>query len=345
MEIAMRIPTFHAHRFREINMKIHRRHFLSLAAGAGALPIVSQTTMAQAYPARPVRLVVPFAPGGFGDIVARLVGQRLGDRLGQPIVVENRVGGAGNVAHEAVAASPPDGYTILLVVPANTINAALYEKPNFNVLHHITPVASMMQGALVMAVNPSFPAKTVPEFIAYAKAKPGALNFASGGNATGAHVSTALFMMMAGIKMVHVPYRGGEGPALSDLIGGQVQVMFSNLPPSIQHFRSGSLRALAVTTATRSAALPEIPTVGDFLAGYEASVWLGVGAPKNTPAIIVDALNREINAVLADPEIRARLASMGGTIFLGSPAAFGQFIGSETEKWAKVIRAANIKAG
>ena len=321
----------------------HRRHFLHLAAGAVALPAVSPIAMAQAYPSRPVRVIVPFAPAGTTDILARLIGQWLSERLGQQFVIDNRPGGGGNIGTEAVVRASPDGYTLLLVGAWNAINATLYDKLNFNFIRDIMPVASIGGVPYVMVINPSLPAKTVPEFIAYAKANPGRVNMASAGTGAPSHVSGELFKMMAGVNMVHVPYRGG-GPVMTDLLGGQVQVMFAPTPTSIEHIRSGKLRALAVTTATRSDALPDIPTVGDFVPGYEASNWYGVGIPKNTPAEIIDKLNKEINAGLADPKIKARLVDLGGTVLPGSPADFSKLIADDTEKWGKVIRAANIKA-
>jgi tripartite-type tricarboxylate transporter receptor subunit TctC len=321
----------------------HRRRFLHLAASAAALPAVSRFACAQAYPTRPVRLIAPVAPGGAGDILARLMGQWLSERLGQPFIIENRPGGGNNIGTEAVVRAPADGYTLLLAGTPNTVNVTLYEKLNFNFLRDIAPVAGVMRGSFVMVVNPSVPAKSVPEFIAYAKANPRKLNMASAGNGTASHVAGELFKMMAGVDMVHVPYRGG-GPALNDLLGGQVQVMLPTTVSSIGYIRAGRLRALAVTTATRSDALPDIPTVGEFLLDYEASNWFGVGAPKATPAEIVEKLNKEINAGLADRELKARLADLGGDVLALSPADFGKFIADETEKWAKVIRAANIKA-
>jgi tripartite-type tricarboxylate transporter receptor subunit TctC len=323
-------------------MKLPRRNFLHLAAGAAALPAVSRTARAQAYPTRPVRIIVGFAPGSASDIVARLVGQWLSERLGQPFVVENRPGAATNIAAEAVVRAPPDGYTLLVVSSASAINATLYDKLSFNFIRDIAPVASVIRGPTVMVVNPSVPAKSVPEFIAYAKANPGKLTMASGGIGSGTHLAGELFKMMAGVNMVHVPYRGG-GPALTDLLGGQVQVMFPSTVTSIEYIKSGRLRALAVTTATRSDALPDVPTVDEFVPGYEASAWFGVGAPKATPAEIVEKLNKEINASLADPKIRARFADVGGTALSGSPADFGKLIAEETDKWGQVIRTANIK--
>jgi tripartite-type tricarboxylate transporter receptor subunit TctC len=323
-------------------MKLPRRNFLHLAAGAAALPAVARIAWAQAYPARPVRLIAPFAPGGSSDILARLMGQWLSERLGQQFVIDNRPGGGSNIGTEAVVRSPADGYTLLLVGSFNAINATLYDKLNHNFIRDIAPVASVIRGANVMVVNPSVPAKTVPEFIAYAKANPGKISMASAGNGTLPHVAGELFKMMAGIDMVHVPYRSA-GPALNDLLGGQVQVYFGTTVSSIGYIRAGRLRALAVTIAKRSEALPDIPTVGEFLPGYEASGWFGIGAPKNTPSEIIDKLNKEINAGLADPKMKARLADLGGDVLALSPADFGKLIAEETEKWAKVIKSAGIK--
>jgi tripartite-type tricarboxylate transporter receptor subunit TctC len=320
----------------------HRRKFLHLAAGAAALPVLPHIARAQAYPSRPVRIIVPAVPGGGLDILARLFGQWLSERLGQPFVIENRPGGGNNIGTEAVVRAPSDGYTLLMVNATNVINSTLYEKLNFNFIRDIAPVASLDREPYVIVVHPSVPPKTVPEFIAHAKANPGKINMASAGTGTGGHVSGELFMMMTSVSMVHVPYRG-TGAALTDLLGGQVQVMFGSMVSSIEHVRAGKLRALAVTTAARSQALPDIPTVGDYLPGFEASTWFGVGAPRNTPAEIIDKLNKEINAALADPKIRARLADLGGTPLPGTPADFGRLIADETEKWGKVIRAANIK--
>jgi tripartite-type tricarboxylate transporter receptor subunit TctC len=320
----------------------HRRHVLHLAAGAAALPAVSRYAWAQVYPSRPVRIIVGFAPGGAYDIAARLMSQFLSERLGQQFIIDNRPGGGGNIGTEAVVRAPPDGYTLLIVGSYNATNAALYEKLNFNFIRDIAPVASIIRAPIVMAVNPTVPAKTVPEFIAYAKANAGKINMASGGIGTPGHVAGELFKMMAGVDLVHVPYRG-VGPALVDLLAGQVQVMFPSMASSIEYVKAGKLRALAMTTATRSEALPDIPTVGEFLPGYEASTWSGVGAPKATPAEIVEKLNKEINAGLADPKIKARLADLGGTPLVGSPADFAKLIAEETEKWGKVIREANIK--
>jgi tripartite-type tricarboxylate transporter receptor subunit TctC len=324
-------------------MTFSRRRFVHLAAAAAGLPALSCFAWAQASPSRPVRLIVGFAPGSGIDILARLMGQWLTERLGQPFVIENRPGAGTNIATEAVVRSAPDGHTLLMITPANAINAALYEKLNFNFIRDIAPVASIARTPCVMLVNSSVPAKSVPAFIAYAKANPGKLSMASGGGVgTAAHMAGELFKMMAGVDMVHVPYRGG-GPALTDLIGGQVQVMFPTMTAAIEHIRSERLRPLAVTTATRSEALPDIPTVGEFVPGYEANVTDGVGVPKSTPPEIIDRLNKEINAGLADPSITARLASLGVKALPGSPADFGKLIALETEKWAKVIKFAGIK--
>jgi tripartite-type tricarboxylate transporter receptor subunit TctC len=303
---------------------------------------VSRIARAQTYPSRPVRLIATTAAGGTQDIFARLIGQWLSERLGQQFIIENRTGAGGNIGTEAVVKSPPDGYTLLLASPANAINATLYDKLNFNFIRDIAPVAGIIRLPNVVVVNPSVAAKTVPEFIAYAKANPGKINFASPGIGTIPHVAGELFKMMAGVEMVHVPYRGG-GPALTDLLGGQVQVMFDNTGSSIEHIRAGRVRALAVTTATRAEVLPDLPTVGDYLPGYEASAWFGVGVPKNTSAEIVDKLNKEINAALADPKISVRLADLGGTVLSGSPTEFGTLIAEETEKWGKVVKFAGLK--
>ena len=324
-------------------MKLPRRQFLHLALGAAALPTLSRVARAQAYPARPVHLILPFAAGGGTDITARLMGQWLSERLGQQFVIDNRPGGGTNIGTEAVVRAPADGYTLLLCGTPSAINATLYDKLNFNFIRDIAPVAGISRDPYVMVVNPSVPAESVPEFLAYAKANPGKLNMGSAGTGAGSHVAGALFKMMAGVDMVHVPYRGA-GPALTDLIAGQVQVYFGTTVASIEYIRAGRLRALAATTATRSDALPDVPTVGEFVPGYEASVWYGIGAPKNTPAEIVDKLNKEINAGLADPNIKARLADLGGTVLAGSPADFGRLVAEETEKWGKVIKFAGIKA-
>jgi tripartite-type tricarboxylate transporter receptor subunit TctC len=323
-------------------MKLPRRNFLHLAAGVAALPAMPRVAQAQAYPTRPVRLIVPFAPGGTTDIIARLMGPWLSERLGQQFVIENRPGAGSNIGTEAVVRATADGYTLLIATGANAVGASLYDNLNFNFINDIAPVAGLIRIPFVMEVNPSVPAKTVPEFIAYAKANPGKTNVASAGNGTTGHVAGELFKMMAGVNMVHLPYRG-SGPALTDLLAGQVQVMFEPLATSIEHIRAGKLRALAVTTATRSEALPDVPTVSEFVPGYEASGWFGVGAPKATPAEIVEKLNKEINAALADPKIKVRLADLGGDVLAVSPADFGKLIAEETEKWGKVIRAANIK--
>jgi len=323
-------------------MKLPRRNFLHLAAVAAALPAASRIAWAQAYPSRPVRLIIGIVPGSGPDIVGRLLGQWLSDRLGRPFVIENRPGAGTNIATEAVVHSPADGYTLLLVTGANAINATLYEKLNFNFISDIAPVASISRETFALEVNPSFPAKTVPEFIAHAKANPGKLSMASPGSGTGPHMAGELFKMMAGVDLVHVPYRG-SAPALTDLMGGQVQVTFGPLSSSIQYVRAGKLRALAVSSASRSDALPDIPTLADFLPGYEATGWFGIGVPRSTPAEIIDRLNREINAAIADAKIKARLAEFGGLPMPMTPADFGKFIAEETEKWGKVVRAAKIK--
>jgi tripartite-type tricarboxylate transporter receptor subunit TctC len=323
-------------------MKISRRRFLDLAAGAITLPATSRFAWAQAYPTRSVRILVASPPGGTADFLARLMGQWLSERLGKPFIVENRQGAGTNIAAEAVANANPDGHTLLLVNPAHALNATLYDKLNFNFIRDIAPVAGLLRAPNVMEVHPSVPAKTVPEFIAYAKANPGKVNYASAGTGTLLHVAGELFKMMAGIDMVHVPYRG-TAPALTDLLGGQVQMMCDNISTSIEHIRAGKLRALAVTTATRSEMLPEFPTVGDFLPGFEQSAFFGVGAPKRTPAEVVDKLNTEINAGLADPKIKARLAEVAGPVLPGSPADFGKLVAQETEKWGKVIKFVGIK--
>jgi tripartite-type tricarboxylate transporter receptor subunit TctC len=319
----------------------HRRQFLHLAAGAAALPTVSRFACAQAYPSRPVRLIAPFAAGGTSDTVARLMGQWLSERLGQPFVIEDRPGAGSNIGTEAVVRASPDGYTLLMAGGYNAINATLYDKLNFNFIRDITAVAGIVRVPSVMVVHPSVPATTVPEFIAYAKSKPGKTTMASAGKGAPSHLAGELFKIMAGVDMVHVPYRGG-GPAVTDLIAGQVQIMFATTVESIGYIRAGRLRPLAVTSATRSDALPGIPTVGEFLPGYEASGWFGIGAPKNTSSEVVDQLNQQINEGLADPKMKARFADLGGVPMPMMPAEFGKFIIDETEKWAKVIRAANI---
>jgi tripartite-type tricarboxylate transporter receptor subunit TctC len=323
-------------------MKILRRTFLDLAAGAVTLPAVSRIASAQTYPTRPVRLIVGFPPGSGTDITARLMAQWLAERLGQQFVVENRPGAGNNLGTEAVVRAPADGYTLLLVGVPSAINATLYDKLSFNFIRDILPVVAISRVPNVMEVHPSVPVRTVPEFIAYAKANAGKINFASGGNGTSQHVCGELFKMMAGVDMVHVPYRGAA-PALIDLLGGQVQLMFDVMPGSIEHIRAGRVRPLAVTTAMRSQALPDLPTVADILPGFEASSWYGIGAPRNTPAEIVDTLNREINAALVDRRIKARLAELGATVLGGSPADFGKLVADETEKWGKVVRFSGAK--
>ncbi len=323
-------------------LKFPRRQFLQLAVAAALLPAVSRAAWAQSYPLQPVRIIVGFAAGGPNDILARLMGQWLSERLGQPFVIENRLGAGSNIATEAVVRAPPDGYTLLLVGSPNAINATLYVKLNFDFIRDIAPVASFIRGALVMVVNPSVPAKTAPELIAYAKANPGKLSYGSGGVGGITHLTAELFKQEAGLDIVHVPYRG-VAPALADLLGGQVQVVFTNPAPLVEYIRAGKLRALAITTATRSEALPDIPTIGEFVSGYEASSIFGLGAPKNTPAEIVELLNKEINAALVDPKFKARLADLDGTALVGSPADFAKLIAEETEKWGKVIKAADIK--
>lgn len=328
---------------KEITMKIMRRRFLQLAGAAAAAPFLPERAWSQSYPSRPVRWIVGYPPAGATDITARLMGERLSKRLGEPFVIENRAGASGNIGTEAVVNAPPDGYTLLLVNAGNTINAALYGKLNFIFVRDIAPVASIVRVPLVMLVDPSVPIRTVPEFVVYAKANPSKLNMASAGNGTPQHVSGELFRMLTGINMAHVPYRG-SAPALTALLGGQVQVAFETTAASIEYIRAGKLRPLAVTGATRSEALPDVPTVGDFVPGYEASGWYGVGAPRDTPVEIIDKLNREINAALADPTIKARFADLGATEFAGTPSDFGKFIAAETEKWARVIKFSGAKA-
>jgi tripartite-type tricarboxylate transporter receptor subunit TctC len=323
-------------------MKLPRRNFLHLAAGAVVLPAVSQIARAQTYPVRPVRMVIGYPPGGSADITARLTGQWLSERLGQPVVIESRPGAATNLATEAVVRAPPDGYTLLLVAPANAINTTLYDKLNFNFLRDIAPVAGIIRFANVVVVNPSLPIKTIPDLIAYAKANPGRLNMASSGNGSTIHMSGELFKMMTGINMVHVPYRGGA-PALTDLMGGQVQVMFDNIPTSAEHVKAGKLRGLAVTSTARSEVLPDLPTVADFLPGYEASAWYGLGVPKNTPADIIEKVNNAMNAILADPKSQARFAELGASLLPGSAADFGKLLADETEKWGKVVKFSGAK--
>ena len=323
-------------------MKLPRRRFLRLAASAAVLPTLSRIARADTYPTRPVRLVVGFPPGGVGDILARMIGQWLSDRLGQPFIIENRPGAAGNIGTEAVAKAPADGYTLIHAGTNNATSAALYENLNFNFIRDIAPVASTVRAPNVMVVSPSFPAKTVPEFITYAKANPRTIDYASSGIGGMPHLAAELFKMMTGIEMQHVPYRG-SAPALTDLLGGRVKVMFDNMPSSIEHIRSGKLRVLAVTTATRAEALSDTPAMGEFVPGYDATSWYGIGAPKNTPTEIVDRLNREINAGLADTKMKARIAELGGTAISGSPGDFGKLIATDTEKWAKVVKFAGIK--
>ena len=326
-------------------MKLPRRKFLHLAAGAAALPAVSRIAWTESYPSRPVRFVVGFAPGGGGDLATRLMAQWLSERLGQQFVVENRVGASSNLATEQVVRSPADGYTLIQLNVANAINATLYEKQlNFDVLRDLVPVASFMRVPNVMEVSPKLSVKTVPEFIAYARANPGKVMFASSGVGTTLHMSGELFKAMAGINILHVPYRGLAAGGYADLMTGIVHVTFDNLPPSIELIRAGKLRALAVTSTTRSEALPELPTVGDFLPGYEASAWYGIATPAGTPAVIVERLNQELNAAFADPKMKARIAELGGTPLPGSPADFAKFFASETEKWAKVVKLSGAKA-
>ena len=315
-------------------MKLPRRNFLHLAAGAAALPVASRVAWAQTYPARPVRIIVTTTPGGAPDILARLMGPWLSERLGQQFVVENRPGGGSNIGTEAVVRAPPDGHTLLLVTTNNAINMTLYDKLNFNFIRDVAPVAGVVRVPNVMEVNPSFPAKTAPEFITYAKANPNKLNFASSGNGTASHMQFELFKLMSGVSMVHVPYRG-SAPALTDLLSGQIQLMFDPMPSSIGHIKAGKLRALAVTTATRSEVLPDLPTVRDFVPGYEASTWFGIVAPTNTPTEIIEKLNNAINAGLADPKIKARLADLSVSVHTDSPAEFGKLLADETEKWAR----------
>jgi tripartite-type tricarboxylate transporter receptor subunit TctC len=324
-------------------MKLPRRRFLRLVVGAAALPTVSRVVRAQSYPARPVRWVVPFASGGPAEILARLLGQWLSERMGQPFIIETRPGAGSNVGTEAVVRSAPDGYTLLLVTTANAVNASLYDKLNFVFMRDIAPVAGIIRVPAVVVVNPAVPIKSIPELIAYAKANPGKLNMGSAGNGTIQHVAGELFKMMAGVDITHVPYRG-QAPAMTDLIAGQIQLMFDSMPASIGQIKGGAVRALAVTTARRAETLPDIPTVADFVAGFEASASYGVGMPAGTPPEIVDRLNREINAAFADPRIKDRLLELGGTVLAGPPADFGRHVADETEKWNKVVRATNIKA-
>jgi tripartite-type tricarboxylate transporter receptor subunit TctC len=323
-------------------MKVLRRKFLQLAAGAIALPAFARISRAQAYPSRPVRIIVGLAPGGGTDIVARLIGQWLSEHLGQSFVIENRPGAGGNIGTEAVVNAAPDGYTLLLATVPNAVNASLYEKLSFNFVRDIAPVAGVIRVPMVVLVHPSVPAQTLAEFISYAKANPGKVNMASAGSGSAPHMAGELFKMMTGVDMVHVPYRG-QGPALSDLLGGQVQILFAAAPGTADYVKTGKLRALAVTTAARMPDLPEVPTVADSVPGYEASQWYGFAAPKNTPAEIVEKLNKEINAAIADPGMKAKLAAIGGDPMLGSPADFGRLVADETEKWGKVVRAGGLK--
>ena len=323
-------------------MRIPRRRFLQLAAGAAALPANSRSASAQAYPSQPIRIIVGFAAGSGSDIFARLMNQWLSERLGQSVLIENRPGAGGNIGTESVVKAAPDGYTLLQWVPANAVNNSLYEKLSFNFLRDIAPVAGTARSPYVVVVNPALPVNTIPELVAHAKANPGKLNFASAGVGTGIHMAGELFKMMAGVNMVHVPYRGAAG-AMTDLIGGQVQLMFDTTAASIPHIKGGKVRALAVTTAARSALLPDLPIVADFVPGYEASGPFGLGAPRDTPPAVVEKLNKEINAVLADPKVKARLAELGSEPLTGSPAEIGRMLAAEADKWAKVIKAANIK--
>jgi tripartite-type tricarboxylate transporter receptor subunit TctC len=323
-------------------MKLPRRRFLHLAAGAAALSAISRMAFAQAYPTRPVRIIVGFPAGGSGDFHARLTGQWLSERLGQQFVVENRPGAGGNIGTEAVVRAPADGYTLLLALTPDAINATLYDRLNFNFIRDIAPVAGIVHGPHVMVMHPAHPTRTVPDFIAYAKANPGKVNMASGGVGTPGHVAGELFKIMTGVNLVHVPYRG-EGPALTDAISGQVQLMFVSVTPSLEFIRAGKLRALAVTTTARSPAMPDVPTIAETVPGYEVNGWAGMGAPKGTPSEVIQKLNDHINAGLASPGIKARYADLGITPLVLSPSDFGKFIADQTEKWAKVIRAANIK--
>ena len=323
-------------------MKLPRRAFLRLTAGAAALPATSRIAMAQVYPSRPVRMVVPFAPAGTTDISARLIGQWLSERFGQQFVIENRAGANGNIGTEVVLRSAPDGYTLLMIDASTSINATLYERLNFNFVRDAALVATVVRSPFILVVHPSVPARTVPEFIAYAKANPGKINYGSAGLGSTLHVAAELFKIMTGVDLVHVPYRGG-GPAIADAISGQVQAVFIPAPAGIEYVRSGRLRALGVSGATRFEVLPDVPSVSEFVSGYEASTWYGVAAPRNTPAMIIDGLNKEINAGLAEPKLKARFVELGAEVFPGSPADFSNLVAAETEKWGKVIRAANIK--
>jgi tripartite-type tricarboxylate transporter receptor subunit TctC len=323
-------------------MKLPRRNFLHLAAGAAALPTVSRIGWTEAYPSRPVRLVTGFAAAGGSDVVARRIGQWLSERFGQSFIIENRPGAGGNIGTESVVRAPPDGYTLLLVTFANVVNASLYKKLNFNFIRDISPVAGLMRVPDLMAIHPSVPARTVPEFIAYANANAGKITMASAGNGSSGHLAGELLKMMVGISLVHAPYRG-NGPALTDLLGGQVELMFPTSPSVVEYVKSGRLRGLAVTTASRSETLPDVPTVSEFVPGYEVSGLYGIGAPKGTPAEVIATINKESNAALANPKMKARFVDLGGIVIPGSPADFGKVIVEDTEKWAKVIEAANIK--
>ena len=323
-------------------MKLQRRQFLQLAAGAAVLPATSGIARAQAYPARPVRLVIGYTPGGSADLTARLMGQWLSEKLGQSFIIENRPGGGTNIATEAVVRAPPDGYTLLLVAPANAINATLYEKLNFDFLRDMDPVAAIIRFPNVVVVHPSLPINSIPELIAYAKANPGKLNMASSGNGSTIHMSGELFKMLTGINMVHVPYRGGA-PALTDMLSGQVQVMFDNIPTCAEHVKSGKLRGLAVTSTTRSDVLPDLPVVADFLPGYEASAWYGIAAPKGTPPEIIERLNKAVNEILADPTAKARFTELGAILLPGSALDFGKLLANETDKWGKVVKFSGAK--
>jgi tripartite-type tricarboxylate transporter receptor subunit TctC len=324
-------------------MELGRRRLLALTAAAVATA-PSRATRAEAYPSRPVHWIVGFAPGGSTDILARVIGQYLSEKLGQSFIIENRPGAGSNIATEVVVNAPPDGYTLLMISPAHAVNASLYDKLSFNFLRDIAPVAGISREANVIVVSPSFPATSVPAFIAYAKANPGKVNMASSGVGTSVHVAGELFNMMAGLKMTHVPYRGA-GPAITDILGGQVQVMFAAMPSAFEHVKAGRLRALAVSTAARLPTLPDVPAVAEFLPGYEASSWYGIGAPRATPPEIIDTLNRAMNAGLADPRLKVRLGELGGTMLAGSPAEFRQLIADETEKWAKVVKFSGAKPG
>jgi tripartite-type tricarboxylate transporter receptor subunit TctC len=324
-------------------MKLPRRRFLHLAGAAAGACVLPRAAHAIDYPTRPVRIIVAVAAGGGADIIARVIGQWLSERLGQQFIVENRPGGGTNIGTEMVARAPADGYTLLLVNLTHAINATLYEKLNYNFIRDFAPVAGIVGVSNVVEVHPSVPAKTLPEFIAYAKANPGKINMGSAGNGSSSHMAGELFKMLVGVNLVHVPYRG-QGPAMTDLLGGQLQVIFATTPGTTEFVRTGKLNALAVTTATRADALPDVPPLADFVPGYESSQWYGLGAPKNTPAEIVDKLNREVNAALVDPKMKARLAEFGGTVMPGPPAEFGKFIAGETEKWGKVVKFAGIKA-